>query len=116
MNPKAEIALFGKIKIKTKARILEGRAIFQVKNPWAKVNFSTNLKGNMDMEVARDIKALKLKTALHYKMSEGHWSVAIDRSLTQNLRARISSSQSDKNLAFGKNSKQNFELTFGKSF
>ncbi len=116
LKPNTEARISKRVKIRFKARVLEGKAIVRVENPWVKTSATTSLKGTTEVKMSRDIKALSLKTSVRYRVDQGNWVAVVDRPLTENLAARVSSSQKDENMAFSKDSDRRIEFLFNKSF
>lgn len=142
LKPNAEAALTENFKLKFKARVLQGKAIMEVKNPYVDYSTTTNLKGDVDMNAAKEFKEVGVKTAAHYKatednlkvnmiksfedlnlqasidyeVSDENWTASLQRPIYKQLIGRVSSTQSEKEMILGDESEQRMEVMFNTSF
>ena len=116
LKPSAKAQLTESIKIRLKARLLQGEAIFFVENPYADLQTRFQLNGSTNLNIRRSISSLNITTSVDYRINEGQWQACIDRPLNKSLKARISSTQSDKDMIFSGRSEQKLELIFYKGF
>lgn len=100
LRPNTEVGISKKIKVKFKARVLQGRAIMHVENPWVDVNANIKATGEVSVHFHKNIEELGIQTALDYNAREGQYIARVDRRLTETITARISSSQSDEKMMF----------------
>ncbi len=112
LRPTTEARVSKRVRIKFKARLLEGRAIARIENPWVKTEVSSKVGGGTQVRAIRKIETFDLNSSINYQIDQGQWEVALDRSLSPDLRARVSSGQSEREMAFGPLSDQKAELMF----
>ena len=110
LRPNAEVAVSKLVSIKFKARVLQGKIIMDVKNPFVECNASVSAKGKVNLITKKEFKDWGLATGAEYRIDESQWVAYADQEITKELRARISSTQSDKQMMFNKASEQRFEM------
>ncbi len=116
LRPNTEARISQNIKIKFKARVLQGKAMVYIHNPLAQIDTTVDAKGRIDVEANRDIASLGIKAGAEYQANDGIWMARVDRQLTEKITARVSSTQSDKEMAFDKNADKRIEFFFSHSF
>ena len=116
LRPSAKARLSKNVKLRLKARVLQGEARLLVENPY--VDFQTRFKlgGSTNLNIGRRISSLNARTSVDYAIDEGRWQACIERPLGSSLKARITSSQSDKEMIFTDQSEQKAELIFYREF
>ena len=116
LRPSAKAQLTKDIKIRLKARLLQGEARLFVENPYVDFQTRFELGGSTNLNIGRTISSLSVRASVDYMIDEGHWKACIERPLGKSLKARISSSQSDEDMMFTDQSEQKAELIFQKDF
>jgi hypothetical protein len=116
LKPNVEAKFGQNIKLKLKARVLQGRATIHVKNPWIKAETDITVAGDVQMNFKKDISAIGVKTHVRYEVKDGVWIARLDRALTDKLTARLSSTQNDKQMVFSEEANKQVELLFNHSF
>ncbi len=116
LKPQTRVGITKTIKLKFKARVLSGRAIMNVENPYVDANATYSLSGKAHVNISKDFKELGVKSAVEYDVKNGQYFAYVDKNLTDSIRARISSSQSDKDMAFSENADKRLELLYGIGF
>ena len=116
LKPNAEAQISKRIKLKFKARVLQQKAIVRVDNPWVDYNSEINADGQVQMNMHKDIKSLGVKTNVQYQLSEETWVATVDRPLNAQWTARVSSSQTDKDMAFSEDSNRTVQLLYNLSW
>jgi len=98
LRPNASVPVSKYISLKFKARVLQGKAIMDVKNPWVDCNATVGANGKAKILTKKDFKQLGMSTGVEYNVNETQWIAFLDQEVTQNIKARISStSQPDGN-------------------
>lgn len=112
LRPNSNIQINEKVKVRFKARILQGHATMQVQNPY--FDWSTNFKTNGEVQVsmAKDLSLLGVKTGLDYFSRNGKWRASVDKQITRNISSVVSSEQKTRSMAFSGESEQKIELKF----
>lgn len=90
LRPSTEASISKNIKVKFKARVLRGRLIMRVDNPWVDYRTEFSLTGNVNMWVHRKIEWADLTTRFNYQPLEGSYVADFDRPLMENVVARYS--------------------------
>lgn len=116
LRPKVEAQVSKRIKIKVKARVLQAKAIVRVDNPWVEHNTELNAKGHIQMNFKRDFSQLGANANVRYQVNEGQYVAWFDKQLVENWIGRVSSEQSDKDVAFSGDADKKLQLLFNKSF
>ncbi len=91
LRPNATVAVSKYISFKFKVRVLQGRAIMEVKNPWVDCNATVNARGKAKLLTKKDFNQLGASTGVEYNVNEAQWVAFIDQEITKNIKARISS-------------------------
>jgi hypothetical protein len=116
LKPKAEVAISSKVKLKFKAKVLEQKAILELRNPYVEYKTHVNATGEIKMEIRKDIKFADVKANVDYYVDRGQYVAYIDKKITKQVTGRVSSSQSDKEVVFGSSSSKQVQLFFNHSF
>lgn len=116
LKPNAEARVSEKVKVKFKARLLQREATVRVDNPWVEYNTNINSQGEINMHAGREIKFIGVKTNVDYNVKQGHWITSIDKPLNENLTARLSSAQSDRQMAFGEETDRTLQFIYSAPF
>lgn len=142
LKPNAEAAVSENIKLKFKARILQGKAIMEVKNPYVEYSTTANLKGevnldaskefnelgvntsanyradedNLKVNIVKTFKDLDVQASINYEVSDEVWTASLQKPIYRNLIGRVSSSQAEKEMILGNESNQVMEVMFNTSF
>ncbi|MEI8346055.1 MAG: hypothetical protein WCG27_01210 [Pseudomonadota bacterium] len=115
--PNATVPVSKTIKVKFKARVLQGKAMMVVDNPYVESNTTASLAGKkINTEAAKDLKAIGVRTSVNYDVTEGIWVAALDKKLTETISARISSTQNKRVMAFTSEAERRYELSYAKGF
>lgn len=115
LRPNTQAQLSKNVKVKIKGRVLQGKAIVKVINPYVNYRANIKLNGQVDMNIKKNIKALNVEVSADYNLNSNIMTTRIDRPMGKLLKARISSSQSANNMPFNKNASK-VELLFNKKF
>lgn len=142
LKPNAEAAVSENIKLKFKARLLQGKAIMEVKNPYVDYSTTANLKGEVNLDakkefkelgvntsanyradeddlklnVVKTFKQLNLQAQIDYEVSNESWTASLQKPIYKRLIGRVSSSQAEKEMILGAESDQTMEVMFNTSF
>jgi len=95
LRPKAKVSIGKFVKIRFKARLLQGQGKIIVKNPYVKCEAHLNVKGDATVYISKKFEDSKIETRVDYDVHKGRWIASVDKGITQNIRARVSSTQND---------------------
>jgi hypothetical protein len=90
LRPNATVAVSKYINLKFKARVLQGKAIMEVRNPWIDCNATVSANGKMRVLTKKDFKQLGTSTGVEYNVNESQWIAFVDQEVTNNVKARLS--------------------------
>lgn len=111
MKPNASVGVNKYISLKFKARVLQGKAIVEVRNPWIETNATVSASGNTRLQAKKDFKELGLSSGAEYSMSNSEWVAFVDQAITENVKARLSSTQESKEKIFSNDADAKAEIT-----
>lgn len=98
LRPNTTVAVSNLISLKFKARVLQGKAIMEVRNPWLEVTTTVNGHGEVKLLTQKEFKSLGLTSGVEYTANHGEWIAFADQAITQNIKARVSSTQKDQSI------------------
>lgn len=116
LSPKAEAQISKLVSIKLRAKVLQGKAILLVNNPWVEANAEMKLSGSVNVHFGKELKDLGVKTAMDFHVKDGIYIARIEKSLTPEIMARFSASQDFDKAPFKKESDSRIELTYSRGF
>lgn len=93
LRPSASVPVSKFISLKFKARVLQGKAIMEVKNPWIECNATVSANGKTKIISKKDFQSLGLTTGAEYTVNNAEWIAYADQQVTNNIKARLSSTQ-----------------------
>lgn len=98
LRPNAVVSLSKLVSVKFKARVLQGKAIMEVRNPW--VEFSTTLAatGSVKLLTQKNFKELGTSTGVEFAANNSEWVAFVDQEVTTNVKARLSSTQKNQSI------------------
>jgi hypothetical protein len=79
------------ISFKFKARVLQGKAIMDVRNPWVDCSATVGVNGKAKILTKKDFNQLGTSTGAEYNINESQWVAFVDQEITKNIKARVSS-------------------------
>lgn len=91
LRPNASVPVSKYISLKFKARVLQGKAIMEVRNPWIDCNATVSANGRAKLLTKKDFKELGTSTGVEYNVNESQWIAFVDQEVTNNIKARLSS-------------------------
>ena len=97
VKPETEAKITDNIKLSLKARVLQGRAIVLVKNPYVDCHANVDMDGSVDVHVKKDLEDLGVSAELTYRVDEKSYEARFDRKLTDKVRASLTRKQYDGN-------------------
>lgn len=98
LRPNASVPLSKYISLKFKARVLQGKAIVDVRNPWIDCNATVGANGKAKILTKKDFNQLGTSTGVEYNVNDAQWIAFVDQEINKNVKARLSSTtQSDGN-------------------
>lgn len=95
LRPNASVPVNKYIAFKFKARVLQGKAIVEVRNPWVEANATVSLSGKAKLSTKKDFKELGLTSGAEYSISDSEFMAYVDQAISSNIKARVSSTAKD---------------------
>lgn len=93
LRPNASVPVNKYIAIKFKARVLQGKAIVEVRNPWVDTNATIAANGQAKVSAKKDFKEIGLTSGAEFNISDSEWIAYVDQAISENIKARVSSTQ-----------------------
>lgn len=90
LRPNASVNVSKNFGLKFKARVLQGKAIMEVKNPWIECNATVSANGKAKLITKKEFKELGLASGAEYSVNDDQFLTYIDQQLTDNIKARVS--------------------------
>jgi len=90
LRPNAAVNVTKNFGFKFKARVLQGKAVVEVKNPWIDCNATVSVNGKARVITRKDFKSLGLASGAEYSVNDSQVLTYIDQQLTDNVKARLS--------------------------
>ncbi|WP_417335353.1 hypothetical protein [Halobacteriovorax marinus] len=112
LKPQTRVEVSKNLKFKFKARVLQGKALMFVENPWVNNETSVKLDGRVNININKDIAALGLKANFDYNVNKNEYEARLDKPLTEEITARISTAKKREIASSG----ETLELFFSKPF
>jgi hypothetical protein len=116
LKPKAEVGLSENIKVKIRGKVLQGLIVVNVVNPWVDSYANVTVDGDVDVHVNKKLNDLGLDTGIDYNVNEGTWLARVDRRISSEVTARISSHQKDDKMIFTESADNRVELFYRLQF
>ena len=90
LRPNASVNVSKDFGLKFKARVLQGKVIVDVKNPWVECNATMSANGKAKLMTRKDFKEVGLSSGAEYSVNDSSLLTYIDQQVTDNVKARIS--------------------------
>ena len=111
LRPNANVNISKDFGLKFKVRVLQGTGIVEVKNPWIDCNATVNAKGETRVVTKKEFKNLGASSGAEYSVNDSVFLAYVDQQLTGNIKARVSSTQSNGTNVFADDADARMELT-----
>lgn len=89
LSPETSVEMAPNIRLRFRARVLEGAARMMVENPYIENTTTIDYKGQLHVNLNRQFKKIDLRTHFDVNVNEGNWQAAVDRPLTETVTGRI---------------------------
>ncbi len=116
LRPNAEAKISSKVSLKLRARVLQGKAILLVNNPWVGYHATIKMNGSVDMHLEKELKDFGVRTAVDYQVKDGIYVARVEKSITTEISARFSATQDIDKAPFKSESDSRIELTYSRGF
>ncbi|MEA9355188.1 hypothetical protein SHI21_03205 [Bacteriovorax sp. PP10] len=90
LRPNAAVNVSKNFGFKFKARVLQGKAIVDVKNPWVECNATVGVNGKAKLITRKEFKEVGMASGAEFSVNDSTFLTYIDQQVTDNVKARIS--------------------------
>jgi len=91
LRPSTEASISKNISLKFRAKVLRGRVIMKVKNPWIDCSTTFTLNGRVNMDFYKKVKSLNLSTRVTFNPVDMEYTAEVEKPFAKNFLARVSS-------------------------
>ena len=116
LRHESKVSISQNFKLKFKARLLQGRAIMRVINPFVDYTTTYSFSSGLNMNMTKEIKSFRAIASVNYSANNKSYTTNIDKNLTDTIKARISSSQGQSTMFFSDESDSRFQLMYSRPF
>ncbi|NOT78156.1 MAG: hypothetical protein HOP07_04040 [Bacteriovoracaceae bacterium] len=95
LRPNASVNISKNFGLKFKARVIQGKATVEFKNPWIECNTVVSAAGKIRVITRKEFKGLGTASGAEYGVNEAQIVTYVDQQLSNNIKARISSTQTN---------------------
>lgn len=111
LRPNASVPVNKYIALKFKARVLQGKATVEVRNPWIETNATVAANGSTRLVAKKDFKDIGFSSGAEYSFKDSEWIAFMDQAITENVKARLSSTQESNEKIFSNDADAKAEIT-----
>jgi len=111
LRPNTEVGISKSVSVKFKARILQGKIIMDVKNPLLEVSATASASRKLRVLTKKEFKEIGFTSGAEFNFTDGDSIIYADQAITQNIKARISSNQTNHQAAFANDADKRVEMT-----
>lgn len=90
LRPNAAVNVSKNFGFKFKARVLQGKVIVDVKNPWVECNATVSVNGKAKLITRKEFKEVGMASGAEYSVNDSSLLTYIDQQVTDNVKARVS--------------------------
>lgn len=90
LRPNAHVNISKNFGLKFRARVLQGKATVEVKNPWIHCSATVAANGRMVVNTKKEFKEIGLTSGADYFVNDSKLTTYIDQQLTGAIKARVS--------------------------
>jgi hypothetical protein len=116
LAPSTQVGVSQNVKIKFRARVLQGKAMMTIENPYIDHETEVRASGSVNMKTEKNLKSIGLLAGVDYAVTEKTWTARFDKKITERISARISSIQTDKTMAFSADSDRIVQVMYSLPF
>ena len=110
LRPNANVAISEKVSLKFRARVLQGKAIMEVKNPWVEISTVASASGKVKVLTKKQFSEMGFTTGADYSITEAQWIIYADQELMKNVKARVSANHKNHQRAFSNDADKRVEM------
>jgi len=117
LRPQANVGVSQNVKIKFRAKALQGEGKVIVENPW--LEYETKYKvfnNNLSTSAGKSFKTIGFRASADYQVTDKNWAANFDQKLTEKWSTRLTSAQTNKEMAFSSESNRIIQLLFSQGW
>jgi hypothetical protein len=116
LKPESDVQISDEYKLKFRAKVLQGEATLLLENPYVESEAKLYSNGEVNLYVSKQIVQLGMGTHLDYNMTKSEYTTYVDKSINDYWSTRLTSIQSDQNVAFSGQSNRILSIQFNSPF
>lgn len=110
LRPNTQVPINKYVSLKFKARVLQGKAIVEVKNPWVEFYATAAVNRRARIVGRKEVKNTGISTGVEYGIDDEQTLAYVDQQITKEIKARISSSRYGNTNIFGNDADRKVEV------
>ena len=110
LRPNTEVGITKNVSLKFRARVLQGKAIMEVRNPWIECSAVASASGKVRVLTKKEFKEFGFSSGAEFTVTDGDSIIYADQELSQNVKARLSSNQVHHQKAFSNDADKRLEM------
>ena len=112
LKPNTKVSISKNVKLKFKARVLQGMAIMRVVNPYVDYNTTLSFSDGIKMNLSKKLESFRTVASLEYRPTDSVYKTQVSKEVTDHLDLLVSSEQSSNKAAFGSDSDSRLQLNY----
>ena len=116
LRAESKVSISKNYKLKFKARVLQGKAIMKVVNPYVDYTSTYSFSSGLNMNVRKEFKAIRTVASVDYNVADGNYTAKLDKKITSSVKTRISSTQAVDSGLFTQDSNSTVQLMYSRPF
>ena len=116
LKPRTKVRITKNVKLRLKARLLQGVAYLFVDNPYIYSEAVINKYGELNMYLRKNLKDVGVSGEIKYEVHNSMWYAYVDKKITDKISARISSAQTDNSILFSDKSDKVASISYSHYF
>lgn len=116
LRPSTNVDIAPNIRMRFKARVLQGEASMNVENPYVESKTYVRVNGDITTELGKSFDKLGLRAQLNYRVDNGEYRALLNQRLSDHWSAEVISQQEDDKILFSKDTDQVYQLLYSAPF
>lgn len=116
LKPSTKVSVSENIKLKFKARVLQGMAILKIDNPYVDYNTTYSFSDGLRMKMKKEFKSIRSVASVDYNPEDKVYTAQFDKGITNTISARVSSYQDHGTGIFAEESDSTIQLRYSSPF
>ncbi len=116
LKPNTTVKMNKYLTLKIKGRVLEGKVIFTLRNPFVDLESYVKVDGRAKVHAGKEFKSIGMKTDLDYEVNEGRWIASVDQKITDKVGAKVTAIKEGTPVIYSDEAIKIFKLYFHHPF